>query len=362
MSPYQPVRYMEWAKSVPPSCSIKLSMSGVDAPPSSLLGEDLSLAQLLGTDPGAYATPLLSAAVASTYGVEESQVVLTGGTSEANFLVLASLLEPGEGVMVETPAYEPLVRVVEALGGHVLPLYRRPESGFSIDFNSLEKGLRAGARAVLVTHLHNPSGVPLAEAELHRMVEMARTHGATVVVDEVYREFIPGETYPVAATLGESVVTTGSLTKVYGLGMLRMGWILAPAPLARRCHEVRDHLEVVLPSPTVALSLRAFSSLDRLRQRSLGVAATGRSVMEEFVAGHPQWEFSHPAGGLCGVLRLPRGLDDHAVSQRMRKEHGVAVVPGSFFGLPGWLRVGWGEEEGRLRKGLETLEGVIGEG
>lgn len=353
------VEYMRWAKAVPGGAAFRLSASGVLPPPLEWLGEPPSWEELrAGADEG-YGKRAVAEAIADAYGVDPRGVVFTGGTSEANFLVLAALLEPGDRVVVETPVYEPLVAAVRALGARPVWLRRRPQERFAVDVDALRRLLGPGVRAVLLTRLHNPSGVDLAPGTLEAAAEACREAGATLVVDEVYRDFLGEGASPVAATLGEGVVTTSSLTKVHGLGGLRAGWVLCQPRLAARIHDVRDHLEVVAPAPVLALALRGLARRDALVERAREQSAMGIPRVRALVEARPGISWVEPDGGICCALRLPPGVDDRDFAARMKEERDTVVVPGSFFDLPGWIRVGWAEDPGHTDEALRRLGEVL---
>lgn len=352
---WEPVRYMEWAKEVPPRARWRLSASGMNAPPADALGTPPGWAETMAEADLAYGNRRLDEAIAVTYGVDPANVLVTGGTSEANFVALAAILRSGDRVAVETPVYEPLLAACRALGARVVPVRRDPGRGFEPDRDDVFAALRAGARAVVLTRLHNPSGADLAPGLLAELAEACSASGSVLLLDEVYRDWLGAAAGPVAAVLGPSAITTASLTKVYGLGGLRVGWVLAAPSLVSRMRTVRDHLEVVSPSPSLAWALRAFARLDALRVRAVHHAEEGRDLVASLVAGRPDLAWTPPAGGLCGAVRLSDGWDDRDFAASLLAAGDTVVVPGSFFQLPGWIRVGWGEDAAHTREALRRL-------
>src|SRR5262249_19041813 len=156
------------------------------------------------------------------------------GTSMANHLAMAALVSPGDEVLIERPAYEPLVALARYLGAHVTRFERPFESGFAVDPDIVAAALTPRTKLVVLTNLHNPSGAFTDEATLTRVGEAARSVGARVLVDEAYLDAVFDELARTALRLGPTFVVTGSLTKVYGLSGLRCGWILAETSLARQ--------------------------------------------------------------------------------------------------------------------------------
>src|SRR5262249_33990062 len=161
-------------------------------------------------------------------------VVQSVGTSMANHLAMATVLERGDEVLIEHPVYDPLLNVARYLGAEIRRFYRRFEDGFRLDVEEIKRNLTAHTRLIVLTNLHNPSGVLTDNETLRQVGDLARSVGARVLVDEVYLEIMYEQQQDSAFRLGAEFIITSSLTKAYGLSGLRCGWILAEPQLARR--------------------------------------------------------------------------------------------------------------------------------
>lgn len=353
------IAYMEWAKTAGAGCEIFLSRSGAAVPPAEWLGT-IDLAEAL-RYPEAYGDPPLLDAIARQYGAQPSQVLMAQGTSEANFLIYAALLEPGDLVAVETPVYEPLVRNVQALGAKVLPLERSRENGYQPLLKDVEAALAQGARLIVLTDLHNPSGVALDSDLRLEIVARIDAANAWLLVDEVYLDFRLEQRPESAFRLSPRVITTSSLTKVYGLGSLRCGWALGPEALIQKAYRVRDHLGVVAAGPAVLHSRAAFSILDRLLAWSAWRAAAGRAVVDHFLSRQEHLRWVPPSAGIMGLLELPEGVSGWQVSATLAETERVLVTPGEFFGAPGTVRVCFGGEPDDVEAGLRRLQRCVEE-
>jgi len=227
-------RYLHWAKTHPPA-RFELTVSGaprVSAQEFGIRSNDVdTIVQ------GTYGHPELIARIAALHGVAPATVLPVPGASMANFIALACAVGRGKRVAIESPAYEPLLRTAEFLGLEILRFERDPRNGLAPDVDQVATALRAGARAVVMTDLHNPSGRLCPADVMQAVAARCAEHGAYVIVDEVYRDFahinrgIPRAT---ASLLGPNVIVTNSLTKAYGLGGLRAGWLVAAPELMER--------------------------------------------------------------------------------------------------------------------------------
>jgi aspartate/methionine/tyrosine aminotransferase len=343
--------YMEWAKS--------RRRPRIDLAGSNLLActlEDLPGARqaldLSGESPHGYA-PLVSA-IASRYGVPADHVATAGGCSGANFLACAALLDAGDHVLIERPTYDPLVAAVQMLGGVPIFFERRFEEGFALDAVSVEKALTPTTRLVIVSNPHNPSGVLAPVEEIAALGRVAERAGVRVLVDEVYLETIFDQHVPPAATISPSFISSNSLTKTYGLSALRSGWTLAAADVTEKIRRARDIVDVSGPIPAERLALLAFRNLERLAARAQGIIEPNRRLFAEFLAAQPALECA-PVAATIAFPRFRDGRDSGGFVRSLFEKHGVAVVPGSFFGLPSHFRVSLGGASPSLREGLESL-------
>lgn len=293
-------------------------------------------------------------ALAARLGATPDQLLLGGGTSGANFHALQALLGIDGGVLCESPSYQPLWSLPELLGRELLFYPRRPERGWEVDPLEVEACLGLQTRVVLLSRPHNPTGVDIPETTLIALGEMAEAHDIYVMVDEVYLDFLPAAVP--AFKLHPRLVSTSSFTKVYGLGPLRMGWMVGAPELIRVAALVRDHVEVHPQAPTMALTRAIWPALDRFLKQALDTAQQGRAVVDRIVQGIEGLRFSNPPGGLIGFLSW--GGDDQKVSDLL-EVRGVGVTPGSFFRAPGGVRVAWGRGEEITSRGLIALREVI---
>ncbi len=317
--------------------------------------EDLEL-----TGPSFYGYPPLQRRLAAKLGVAEERVVAAQGTSMANYLALAALLEPGDEVLIEEPTYEPLLAAAGHLGATVRRFPRRPEDGFRVDPAAVKAALTPGTRLVVVTNLHNPTSVLTDLETLTAVGDFARRVGARVLVDEVYLEALFEAALPSAARLGPDFVVTGSLTKAYGLGGLRCGWAVAEPDLARRMWRLNDLLGNVPAHAAERLSLLALEHLAAVAARARRLLDANRELLRRFLAGRPELEMVPSYHGTIAFPRLVRG-DVDVLCEVLLERHQTTVVPGRFFGRPDHFRIGLGGPGEILAQGLGRLAAALEE-
>jgi aspartate/methionine/tyrosine aminotransferase len=343
--------YMEWAKQVRPRARYSLGDSGVPPVTRQELGLKLEDLELAG--PNEYGNVQLREMLGARYGVDAGRVLLAEGTSMTNVLLAGALLQAGDLALVESPGYEPLLRVAELFGAHTELLPRRFEDRFQVDEDALAEGLARGAKLVWLTNLHNPSGALIPRPTLHRIHGMVERAGAWLAIDEVYRDFVPGE--PSAADLGPRVIVATSFTKVMGVSDIRMGWAVGDRAVLDRARRLHGIFSAQTSYPSVCIARVAVPQMEKLAERGRAFAAAGRAVLDGWLAEHPEIREVRPAGGLVSFPRLPQGVDDAALVERLMREFDTVAVPGYFFQGPGHLRIGVGAPPGELREALRRL-------
>jgi aspartate/methionine/tyrosine aminotransferase len=299
--------------------------------------------------------PLL-AAIAERYGADPEQVVLGQGTSGANFLALAALVEPGDEVLVEQPTYEPILAALSLVGARVRRFARRFEDGWRPDPDEIRRALTGGrVRLVVMTDPHNPTGVILPPQEMTEIARRAAEAGALLVVDEVYKDIAAPDGSPSHVHLGPHVVATSSLTKSYGLSGLRCGWILAAPEVSDRIRRVNDAMGSVGPFPSESLSVAAFRQLPRLAERARSILDPNLVRIRDFLDRHAEWlECVLPDRSLMVFPRLRKEADSQALHDWLRPRE-TSIVPGRFFEEPRHFRLGFAVRPEDVRAGLERL-------
>jgi len=344
-------RYMEWAKRSS-GARFNLATSGLTSVPITefpLQVEDLEI-----TTPGAYGYVPLCERIAKHAGVPSDCVVTAEGTSMANHLALASLLEPGDEVVLELPTYGLLLDLLRYFGASVRRIERRPENDFALLPEELNAVITSATRLILLTNLHNPSGALIPTETLQAAGEIARKVGALVVVDEVYLDLLFDQPVPTSFSLGENFVITNSLTKAYGLSGLRCGWILAAPELTQRMRRLYDLFGANAAHPAERMSVMAFDNLQRFRERARRFLDPNRRLLDAFLDAHPELPcFRPPAGTVC-FPRLPGGKPE-SFFHLLRTKYETSVVPGEFFEMPQHFRLGIGGPTDEVREGLDRL-------
>jgi aspartate/methionine/tyrosine aminotransferase len=343
--------YMLWAKTQG-SARFNLATSGVGSFPLHELPVTIDQLEINGDSTYGYAA--LQHAIAKKCGVDAGCVVAAAGTSMANHLAMAALIDPGDEVLIEQPTYELLISTLLYLGAAVKHFARTEESGYALDPAQVRRAITRKTKLIVLTNLHNPSSVLASETALREIGGLARSVGAHVLVDEVYLDAVYTNTPKPSYHLGPEFVATTSLTKVYGLSGLRCGWILAEPGLARAMWRLNDLFASIPAHPAELLSVVALENLDTIRDRSRKIVEADRVLLQEFLASQDAASAPRTEFGTTAILRLESGNVDEFLT-RLRTDYETSVVPGRFFGLPNHFRIGMGVDHEMFREGVERI-------
>jgi aspartate/methionine/tyrosine aminotransferase len=307
-------------------------------------------------------SPALREAIGGLYAGAPG-VLVTVGAEEAVFAYAHATLGRGDRVVAVEPCYQSLAELPRALGCEVVPWRLRPEGGaWALDPDELASLVRPGAALVVVNAPHNPTGFHFDRGALARVVEVARRAGARLLSDEVYRglEYAPGAPLPAACELYERATSIGVMSKAYGLAGLRVGWLATHDREALAgAAAIKDYPTICGSAPSEFLAALALRHGGALLARSRGLVARNlpRARAAFGRAGGP-FEWLEPRAGPVAFPRLRSALGDEAFCARLAERHGVLLAPGTLFGRPGHVRVGFGRADAPAA--LARLEAALG--
>lgn len=326
-----------------------LQLTGTD--PAELAGVRLAYSQTIGTE-------ALRAAIAGLYPrATPANVLVTVGSSEANFVSTWSLVGPGDVIAVQVPAYEQIHGLAANLGATVRRFGLDPSAGWSLNRDEFREATAAGCTVIALTNPNNPTGHVLTGEERAAVVECASRPGTWLLVDEVYRgaEIAGEETRTLWGATPRTVVT-GGLSKAFGLPGLRLGWVVGPADFIAAAAARHDYAVIGPAGISDFLATRVLAHRPAFLDRTRRILCENYGIMEQWRAGlGPILEWTAPAAGAILLARyhLDRGSED--LAEYLRANHDVLVVPGAHVGLEHNLRLGFGEPPPVLRPALDAL-------
>jgi aspartate/methionine/tyrosine aminotransferase len=311
-------------------------------------------------------SPRLRRAIAGLYRtMGPDNITITNGAIGANALTILTLVEPGDRVISVLPTYQQHYSIPESIGATVDILQLREENGWLPDPDELRRLVReAGGRVKLISinNPNNPTGSVMGEELLRELVEIAREAGAWLLCDEVYRGLThQGEDPygPSVADLYEKGISTGSMSKVYSLAGLRLGWIAGSGEregdLRERLSRQRDYHIISVGRLDDLLSAVALESREAIARRNLAICRENARLLDEFVKGQPKIDYVKPKGGTTAFLKYHLPMASADLCRRLQAETGVMFLPGSALDMEGYLRIGYCNATEIIRDGLEIF-------
>jgi aspartate/methionine/tyrosine aminotransferase len=290
--------------------------------------------------------------------VPPKNTILTQGASNGIYLACRALCSPGDHVLSESPGYEPFW-VVPRLHHLDVTFLHRKAPHYRIEPEDVSAMTGPKTRLILITNLHNPSGALLSEADILDILEAARERNPDIkiLVDEIYRDFIPGNHIP-SSSLDASIITISSLTKVYGLGLLRCGWMIADESIIQKVRTWQTSVYGVGSRILEVYSTLVFDNLDEYRTRSSEKVNHNRYLTQQaltplFDRGIIQGPV--PRHGCVHFMKIAGVPDTGALTAYLAQEYKVHVVPGEFFNDSSAIRIGFGGESHHIETALSKF-------
>ncbi|MEK4342098.1 aminotransferase [Brevibacillus sp. FSL L8-0710] len=303
-------------------------------------------------------SPEFRSLVAGLYKtMKPENVISMNGAIGANFLLLYSLVEPGDEVITVHPTYQQLYSVPESFGAQVKLLGLRPENGFYPDLGELRSMVSPKTKLICINNPNNPSGALIGEEMLREIVEIARSVDAYLLCDEVYRGLHqdPEVVVPSIADLYEKGISTGSLSKVFSLAGLRLGWIAGPLAVIKECVKHRDYNTISCGMIDDVLAVHALKNYDKIMDRNLGIVRTNLQILDDWVQNEPLISYVKPQAGTTAMLKYELDIPSEEFCIDLFKTTGAFLTPGSCFDMEGYVRIGYACATDVLRDGLAKV-------
>lgn len=297
--------------------------------------------------------------IAAIYpGATSAHVQVTNGGSEANCILLMRLVSPGDEIVFMTPNYMQASGLAKALGADVRPWRLAAGARWTCDLDELRRLTTPRTRAILICNPNNPTGARLTDAELDEICGIAARVGAWVVADEIYRgaERDADDTPSVWGRYERAIVSSG-LSKAYGLPGLRLGWIVAPPALIDELWAVHDYTTIA-PGGISDRLARVVLEPDRratVLARTRGIIRANYPIMRRWIEKQDGLSHVAPEAGAIVFVRSELPQPTLALTERLREEQSVLIVPGEFFDMPGYLRIGFGSDPAYLESALTRV-------
>jgi aspartate/methionine/tyrosine aminotransferase len=275
--------------------------------------------------------------VAGSYAsVQPDQVVMLATPEEGIYLVMRTLLEPGDHVVVLTPAYDSLLNMAIHVSGNVSQWAIRPgSSGWALAPEELEALVRPETKLVVVNFPHNPTGYLPDAAEFQGILDIALRYGAWLFCDEMYRglEYGGWQTLPSAADLSPRAIVLAGLSKVHGLPGLRSGWLVVRDEAVRvELINWKHYTSICPPAPSEFLAMAALQAQGEIIARNRAIVEENLAEATPFFGRWPDlFTWRPPQAGSVALVGLNQPSAS-AYCHNLAQEAGVLLLPSSCMG------------------------------
>ena len=292
-------------------------------------------------------------------GAMPEHIEVTNGTSEANYLLALALVRDGDEVAFQVPNYMQYRGLPRSLGAKVNAFHLRIDQDWETDWEEFERAVNERTRLVYISNPNNPSGSVLSAAAMQRIVDRCEQTGAYLVADEVY---LGAEIYCERTRsfwgMSERVIVTSGLSKAYGIPGVRIGWIVGPKALIAECWTQHDYITICPNKISDAVARVAVKpeNRDKLYARTRAILQHNLPIMREWVAGFGGFlTFREPKAGALCLMRYNSETPSYELTERIRVNQSVLIVPGAHLGLEGFLRIWLGGRPEFLTEGLRRI-------
>jgi aspartate aminotransferase len=324
--------------------------------------------------------PELRAAIAaktardSGYQVEPSQVLVTNGGKQAVYQAFATLLDPGDEVLVPAPYWTTYPEAIALAGGIMRPVPTDEQSGYQVTIDDLEAARTSRTKILLFVSPSNPTGAVYPPTMVKAIGQWAADHGLWVITDEIYEHLVYGgavfSSIPVQAPeVADTCVVVNGVAKTYAMTGWRVGWMIGPRDVVDAAANLQSHATSNVCNVAQAAALTAVSgdlsavavmreAFDRRRQTMTRLL----NEIDGVVCPEPQGAFyCYPSvKGLLGREIAGRRAHTSAeLAGLILDEAEVAVVPGEAFGTPGYFRLSCALGDADLEEGIARMAKLL---
>ena len=293
--------------------------------------------------------------------LKANNVVTTHGAAGANHLAMYALVGPGDHVISVTPTYQQLYSIPQSFGAEVSLLPLREENGFLPDLDDLRRLIRPNTRLICINNPNNPTGALMDRGMLESIVTLARECGAYILCDEVYRHLTQTDAWSDSIVdLYEKGISIGSMSKVFSLAGLRLGWVASrDEAFINACLSRRDYSIISCGMFDEAVSTLALRHAGVLLARNRGIVRENLAVMTEWAEHEKRIHFVRPQAGTTALLFYDSPMPSLFFCEKLLAQTGALLTPGECFDLEGCARIGYACGKEELKAGISAISAFM---
>jgi dipeptidase len=308
-------------------------------------------------------SPDLKEGIAALYHtIRPDEIVPAHGASGANHHVFYSLINPGDKVISIMPSYQQLYSIPASLGAKVEILHLKKENSYLPDLEELEEMARGGVKMICLNNPNNPTGALMSPEILKKVVDIAKKSDAYLLVDEVYRHLTQDDEWqPSIVDMYEKGISTSSMSKVFSLAGVRLGWIATHDKDAlKQFWSHRDYDLISCGMMDEAIAALALASKNQILERNKKIIRENLDILDHWIQKEPRLSYVKPKAGTTALVYYDFPIDPYTLCRRMYDSCGTFVTPGDCFDEPRSMRIGYAADRDTLKKGLQAMSTFLG--
>ena len=293
--------------------------------------------------------------------IAPEHIVPTHGAAGANHHIFYSLLEPGDQVVSIMPTYQQLYSIPESFGADVRLLHLCQENDYLPDLDELRRLVTPVTKMICINNPNNPTGALMSTELLREIVNIAKSVGAYVMCDEVYRHLTQTDMWCESiADLYDKGISVSSMSKVFSLAGLRLGWIATrDTDVVRACLSHRDYDLISCGMFDEAVATVALNHSKKLLERNQAIVRENLSILDGWVKSEPRLTYTKPQAGTTALVYYDYDVPSYEFCERMYHETGAFVTPGDCFEQPCSVRIGYASGTQVLKDGLAAFSAFL---
>ncbi len=298
-------------------------------------------------------------------GTDLDNVLVTNGSSEANFIGIWSTLEPEDELILMLPNYMQIWGIAQSFGITIKPFHLKEHLHWQPDIEELEALLSPRTKMIAICNPNNPTGAVLEEELMKEIAFLAKKTDALIFSDEIYRGAeLNGEETSSFWGLHDKAIISCGLSKAYALPGLRIGWLIGPKQSIEKMWSYHDYTSITagILSNRIATLVLQHERRKKVLNRNRKMLRENLTLLEKWVAKHADiFQFIPPRAGGIAFLKYNLNINSTELTTKLREEKSVFIVAGDCFGMDYYIRIGIGSKKDYLLAGLELIEEVLEE-